>query len=202
MLIKPENFLKKSKDNVKKYIKHSIGNYEDKLIMWGFIEWNIDEAFVWAPPFEKNGVFCRVTNHSYDYGLNGLATELSSNLDHQTYSYFNLPEKYKALINKIRNSDRDWEKLTYQELLIVRNEMTSEELHEHNELCKNRVKDREVNDFFLTIERPYWVYLCGLDDVSYSCAVATDYEAIDIVKQLIKTPTLETLDKLNFKFTN
>ena len=178
------------------------GSYEPgmELIKCGFILWNEDEAHIWAGPWCGIGVFFKICDYSKVKWIQTCEERDASLKRRALYGYYTFPYKSRKLLDNLRVSKNPDELTSVERSMLL--SVISEE--EYMEYFSNygKVYDNLLKEFSVTVEHPIKLYLCGNDDTSYSASFARPDLAIDALKEIDANPTMKTLNKFDFKFTN
>lgn len=181
----------------------------------GFVLWNKNETSNWSSSWFDKGVLIKIDDHSYNCDLCSLTVAEQKRKDYIKYSIFYLPFSVEKKLVTMNNTKDNYLKIqsndghicrrtdmTYEEFISLRANMTPDEYEEHNKNIKKALSDVAKNMFSLTKENPIRIYMCGTDDTSFTCYTNNMKNANRIVENILNTPSMNTIQKAGFFFSN
>jgi len=174
----------------------------------GFVIWDKFETSNWAPAWFDIGVLIMVDDHSYACDLPSIRTKKNQLKDDAKYSIYNFPyhiqKKWLEKNRRIVSTDGHVcgrSELTYDELEEIKEKMNTTETSEYaNNMWKQ--ESHYSDKSFLTKENPVRIYMCGTDDYSYTCHTSNMKKANEIISDILNEPSMTTLFKNEFFFSN
>ena len=183
----------------------------------GMLEWNNKDADCWGGPFEENYIFCRITDHRFEYPAPKSVREINLEQEiYEEYSGYNVPLPARLRIFPYATKphgyfiQKTWEgkecsrsMFTHAEYTLMMSELTVEEKAEREQNINYKLKAK----YRWALEQPskefpIKIYLCGNDDCSYTRVVLNRQEAQKEFKALLSYGNNMNWIRKYYVFTN
>lgn len=210
MILTPDEYYAKYKDDYVLNLSYPWGRSLIKQVKCGMLKWSDVDAYRWYGAFEGNFCFFRLTDHTNVPDLPTLEEIEKKMLDYKKFSRFSWPYDFPDKI-----LGKDWNIVTLHGQVCSRSTLTQEELNQlvHNansEQFKYWLdKTQEKFDWDKTTpskEFPIKLYLCGNDDDSWTKLFTNLRTAEFYLNQLsgineFDAPTFDIISR-DFVYTN
>ena len=199
-MITIEEFLKNFNYAHSAYLYGFVENRKEKIVKFGMIKWDDDEAFRWAGPFNGNHVLCVIKDYTGTswYGCQPLQTLSEVTEEAKASALKNIHNYPRHLLKEVHIVDGMY--ITPQNQKIIYEKMTEGQKAKLQEKIDRVIK--EWTSSSPTVENPVRFHLTGNDDCSYSAVFPNAEKALEALDYIKTMPLFETLEMFNFVFTN